>query len=148
MLWMKKIWWPFVYEKYYVKHYVRNLNRRHRSETRANVIVSNLEKWDVPASSRSGTDSVEGKMRWSSFWCISVKFISETHPLLWQKRDACSYCASLIIQVNGAHIYRNASPFIIKAGASPILSPITKAHASLFITKAGVSPIPYIEDER
>jgi hypothetical protein len=33
----------------------------------------------------------------------------------------------------------------MKAGASPISSPTTKARASHFITKAGASPIPNIE---
>jgi hypothetical protein len=43
------------------------------------------------------------------------------------------------------HVARGVSPFIIKAGASPIPSPIMKACTSPFITKAGVSPIPNIE---
>jgi hypothetical protein len=43
------------------------------------------------------------------------------------------------------HISRGASPFITKADASPIASPIMKACASPFITKAGASPIPNIE---
>jgi hypothetical protein len=46
---------------------------------------------------------------------------------------------------NEAHFYRGASPFILKAGVSPIAYPITKVHASPFIMKAGTSPIPNIE---
>jgi hypothetical protein len=122
-------------------HYVRNSNRRNRSKTCANVIVSNLEKRDAPSSSRSGTGSVEGKRRRSSFRHISVKFISETRPLQWQKGDAHSYYASTIMQVKEMCVSRGGSPFITKVGASPIPSPITKAHASPFITKAGASPI-------
>jgi hypothetical protein len=44
-------------------HYVRNSNRRHRSETCAKAIVSDLKKLDAPASPRSGTGSVEGKKK-------------------------------------------------------------------------------------
>jgi hypothetical protein len=51
------------------------------------------------------------------------------------------------MQVKEARVARGASRFIMKAGASPIPSPITKACMSLFITKAGASPILYIEDE-
>jgi hypothetical protein len=43
------------------------------------------------------------------------------------------------------HVSRGASPFITKAGTSPIPSPITKAHASPFIMKEDVSPVPNIE---
>jgi hypothetical protein len=42
-------------------------------------------------------------------------------------------------------VARGASPFIMKVGASPIPSPITKAHASPFITKVVTSSIPNIE---
>jgi hypothetical protein len=59
----------------------------------------------------------------------------------------CSYCASPIMQVKETRVARDTSPFITKADASPIPSPITKACASPFITKAGASPNPYIEDE-
>jgi hypothetical protein len=48
------------------------------------------------------------------------------------------------MQEKETHVARGASPFIMKAGASPI----TKACASPFIMKAGASPISYIEDER
>jgi hypothetical protein len=51
------------------------------------------------------------------------------------------------MQVKETHVSRGASPFIIKAGESPILSPIMKACVSPFFMKAGVSPILYIEDE-
>jgi hypothetical protein len=43
------------------------------------------------------------------------------------------------------HICRVVSPFITKAGASPIPSLTTKVRASPLITKVGVSPIPNIE---
>jgi hypothetical protein len=43
------------------------------------------------------------------------------------------------------HVSRGVSPFITKADASPIPSPIMKVCASPFITKAGASPIPNIE---
>jgi hypothetical protein len=59
-----------------------------------------------------------------------------------------SYCASLIMQVKDMLVSRSVSPFIVKAGASPIPSPITKACVSPFITKMGASPILYIEGER
>jgi hypothetical protein len=36
---------------------------------------------------------------------------------------------------------RGASPFITKVGVPPIPSPITKAHTSPFVMKAGASPI-------
>jgi hypothetical protein len=49
------------------------------------------------------------------------------------------------MQVKEMCVSRAASPFITKVGASPILSPITKAGASLFITNTGASPIMYIE---
>jgi hypothetical protein len=39
-------------------------------------------------------------------------------------------------------VVRGASPFIMKAGVSPIPSLITKAYASPFIIKAGAPPIP------
>jgi hypothetical protein len=55
------------------------------------------------------------------------------------------YCASLIMQVREMHVSRSVSPFIMKAGTSPIPSPITKAGVSPFITNAGASLIPYIE---
>jgi hypothetical protein len=42
-------------------------------------------------------------------------------------------------------VARSVSPFITKAGVSPIPSPIMKAHASPFIIKAGASHIPNIE---
>jgi hypothetical protein len=41
--------------------YVRNLNKRYGSETRAKMIISDLEKWDMSVSPRSGTASVESK---------------------------------------------------------------------------------------
>jgi hypothetical protein len=47
---------------------------------------------------------------------------------------------SPIMQVKETHIARGVSPFITKAGASPIPSPITKVGAPPFIMKAGVSP--------
>jgi hypothetical protein len=56
-----------------------------------------------------------------------------------------SYCASLIMQVKETSVSRGTSSFIMKADASPISSPITKAGASHFFTKAGGSPILYIE---
>jgi hypothetical protein len=42
-------------------------------------------------------------------------------------------------------IARGASPFITKADASPIPSPITKVHTSRFIMKARTCPILNIE---
>jgi hypothetical protein len=42
-------------------------------------------------------------------------------------------------------VARGVSPFIMKVDASPIPSPIMKAHMSPFITKAVVSPVPNIE---
>jgi hypothetical protein len=57
----------------------------------------------------------------------------------------CCYCASLIMQVHETRVSRGVSPFITKAGASLIPSPITKASTFAFITNAGASPIPYIE---
>jgi hypothetical protein len=42
-------------------------------------------------------------------------------------------------------VAKGVSPFITKAGASPIPSPIIKACMSPFIMKAGASPIPNIE---
>jgi hypothetical protein len=42
-------------------------------------------------------------------------------------------------------VARGTSPYIMKAGASSIPSPIMKARASPFITEAGTSPIPNIE---
>jgi hypothetical protein len=41
--------------------YVRNLNRRHGSVTRAKAIISDLEKWDMSVSPMSETASVEDK---------------------------------------------------------------------------------------
>jgi hypothetical protein len=41
-------------------------------------------------------------------------------------------------------VARGVSPFITKADASPISSPITKLRVSPFIMKARVSPIPNI----
>jgi hypothetical protein len=116
-------------------------------ETRANAIVSNLEKRDAPASSRSGTGSVECKKE-TFFFSACLKFISETCPLLGQKGDTHSYCASLIMQAKEMRVSRGVSPFLTKAGVSPILSPIMKARTSPFIMKASASPISYIEDER
>jgi hypothetical protein len=49
------------------------------------------------------------------------------------------------MQVKETCVARGASPFIMKADTSPILSPITKARVSPFMMKAGTSPIPYIE---
>jgi hypothetical protein len=49
------------------------------------------------------------------------------------------------MQVKETHFARGASPFIMKAGVSLILSPIMKAGTSSFITKVNASPIPYIE---
>jgi hypothetical protein len=43
------------------------------------------------------------------------------------------------------HVVRGTSPFITKAGVSPIPSPIIKVCASPFITKAGGSLTPNIE---
>jgi hypothetical protein len=63
-------------------HYIRNSNRRHRSEMRAKAIVSDLEKRDAPASARIRTGSVEDKRRRSTFRRVSAKLISETRPLL------------------------------------------------------------------
>jgi hypothetical protein len=51
----------------------------------------------------------------------------------------------LIMKEKETHISRGVSPFISKADASPISSPITKARASPFIMKVGTSPIPNIE---
>jgi hypothetical protein len=42
-------------------HYVRNSNQRHRSETHANTIISDLERPDAPVSLRRRTSSVEDK---------------------------------------------------------------------------------------
>jgi hypothetical protein len=42
-------------------HYVRNSNRRHKSETRAKATNSDLGKGDMPTSMMSETGSVEGK---------------------------------------------------------------------------------------
>jgi hypothetical protein len=42
-------------------HYIKNSNRRHRSEMRAKAIVSDMEKQYAPTSLRSGTGLVEGK---------------------------------------------------------------------------------------
>jgi hypothetical protein len=63
-------------------HYIGNSNRRHRSETCAKAIISDLEKWDVPISARIKTGFVEGKKRRSTFQRISIKLISEMCPLL------------------------------------------------------------------
>jgi hypothetical protein len=49
------------------------------------------------------------------------------------------------MHVKETRVSQGASPFIMKAGASPILSPIMKAGVSPFITKAGASPNSYIE---
>jgi hypothetical protein len=57
----------------------------------------------------------------------------------------CCYCVSLIMQAKEMHISRGASPFITKAGASPIPSPITKAGVPPFITNVGAPAILYIE---
>jgi hypothetical protein len=45
------------------------------------------------------------------------------------------------MKVKETCVARGASPFIMKAGASPIPSPIMKAHVLPFITKADTSPI-------
>jgi hypothetical protein len=50
------------------------------------------------------------------------------------------------MQVKETRVARGVSPFITKAGVSPIPSPIMKARTSPFITKVDVSPILYIED--
>jgi hypothetical protein len=52
---------------------------------------------------------------------------------------------SPIMKAKEKRIARGASPFIIKAGASSIPSPITKERASPFIMKADTFPIPNIE---
>jgi hypothetical protein len=49
------------------------------------------------------------------------------------------------MQIKETYVARGVSPFIMKAGAFPILSSIMKAGTSPFITIAGVSPISYIE---
>jgi hypothetical protein len=49
------------------------------------------------------------------------------------------------MQVKETHVARGMTPFITKAGTSPIPSPIMKVGTSHFITKADASPIPYIE---
>jgi hypothetical protein len=49
------------------------------------------------------------------------------------------------MKVKETLVARDTSPFIMKADASPIPSPIMKARVSPFITKAGASPIPNIE---
>jgi hypothetical protein len=49
------------------------------------------------------------------------------------------------MQVKETHVAQGMSPFIMKAGAYYILSPITKVGVSPFIMKAGASPIPYRE---
>jgi hypothetical protein len=51
------------------------------------------------------------------------------------------------MQVKETRVSRGTSSFITKVDMSPIPSPITKMRASPFIIKAGASPIPYIEDE-
>jgi hypothetical protein len=55
------------------------------------------------------------------------------------------YCTSPIMKVKETRVARSTSPFIIKAGASPIPSPIMKACVSPFITKVGASLIPNIK---
>jgi hypothetical protein len=45
------------------------------------------------------------------------------------------------MQVKETRVGRGVSPFIIKPGTSPIMSPIMKTGASPFITKADASPI-------
>jgi hypothetical protein len=59
-------------------------------------------------------------MRRSAFWRVSVKLISETCPLLYNKGDACFYYVSSIMQVKETRISRGASPFIRKEDAFPI----------------------------
>jgi hypothetical protein len=49
------------------------------------------------------------------------------------------------MQIRETRVSRGASPFIMKADMSPIMSPVMKVCASPFIMKAGTSPIPYIE---
>jgi hypothetical protein len=127
------------------RNYVRNSNRRHILKTRAKAIISDLEKWDVPASVRIRTGSVEGKRRQSTFWRVSVKLISKTRPLLWLKRDAHSWCASPIMKSKETRVARGMSPFIMKVDACPIPSPITKERTSPFITNVGASPISNIQ---
>jgi hypothetical protein len=85
------------------------------------------------------------KRRCPSFWCILVKLISEKCLLLGQKGDMHCYSMSLIMQVKEMRVSRGASPFITKAGANPIPSPITKVGTSPFIMNADASPIPYID---
>jgi hypothetical protein len=63
-------------------HYIRNSNMRHRSETHVKEIISDLEKRYAPASLRRRSAWLRVKMRRSAFWLISIKIISETHPLL------------------------------------------------------------------
>jgi hypothetical protein len=46
------------------------------------------------------------------------------------------------MQVKETRVGRGVSPFIIKPGTSPIMSPIMKTGPSPFITKADASPIP------
>jgi hypothetical protein len=111
-------------------HYVRNSNRRHRSKTFAKVIVSDLKKQDTLALVRIRTDSVVGKRRWSSFWRVSVKLIPETCRFS-DKRETL--------------FARGTSPFIMKADAPLIPSPIMKARAFPFIMKTDASLILNIE---
>jgi hypothetical protein len=68
-------------------HYVRNSNRRHRSETCSKAIISDLEKWDVPASPRSRTGSVEGKKETIYFSaCLSYVNIRDASTSLTKGR--------------------------------------------------------------
>jgi hypothetical protein len=87
---------------------------------RTKAIVSDLQKWGTSTSARSELAQWRLKRRRSSFWCVSVKLISETCPLPWQNGYARSYCASPSMQVKETCVARGTSPFITKAGTSPI----------------------------
>jgi hypothetical protein len=65
-----------------------NCHRSEKNETRLHHRRAELAQWRV-------------KMRRSAFWCVLVKLISETCPLLQQKGDVHFYCASPITQVKG-----------------------------------------------
>jgi hypothetical protein len=53
-------------------HYIRNSNRRHISEMRANVIISDLEKWDASASPRHRSGSMQSKKE-TIFFLVHLK---------------------------------------------------------------------------
>jgi hypothetical protein len=66
-------------------------------------------------------------------------------PLLWQKGDACYYCASLIMQVNGEVWKKGDVCYYCVSPSTQVGVTHVARGASPFITKAGASPIPYIE---